>query len=244
MDCSICYDEITLATGKVELSCSHSFHFSCLTSWFKTQTGNELTQSCPCCRHESNEHEKMATERPIEDEDEDEDDEDEDDEEELTEEEQLALAAAKERAAFRFQKLKTELSKEAFEAYAASKIAAMFRGACARYNFNDIMSIKDNMFTRSCEMIRKKNCQRLDAKSLAFNMQSLTMSHTAWRNKLATIVQVWWRTKWQKIKPQENSEGSSWRGDSISVTIPATRLLDDIISYRYLFEERTFTSLR
>jgi hypothetical protein len=234
MDCSICYDEITQATGKVELSCSHSFHFSCLTSWFKTQTGNELTQSCPCCRHESNEHEKMATERPVEDEDEDEDDDDDESEEseELTEEEELALAAAKERAALRFQKLKAELSKEAFEAYAASKIAAMFRMACARYNFNDIMSIKDNMLTRACELIRKNNCQRLDRKSLAFNMQCLTMPHMAWRNKVATIVQVWWRAKWQKIKPQENSEAGRWRlsshgrwhrvvanGDSVSVTI-------------------------
>ena len=59
MDCAICYDAITAATGKVELSCSHSFHFSCLTTWFATQNGNNHTQSCPCCRHESNEHEKI-----------------------------------------------------------------------------------------------------------------------------------------------------------------------------------------
>ncbi len=61
MDCAICYEAITASTGKVDLSCSHSFHFSCLTSWFATQNGNEHTQSCPYCRHESNEHEKMLT---------------------------------------------------------------------------------------------------------------------------------------------------------------------------------------
>ena len=61
MDCVICNEAITASTGKVDLSCSHSFHFSCLTSWFATQNGNEHTQSCPYCRHESNEHEKMLT---------------------------------------------------------------------------------------------------------------------------------------------------------------------------------------
>ena len=221
MDCSICYDEITQATGKVELSCSHSFHFSCLTSWFKTQTGNELTQSCPCCRHESNEHEKMATESPVEDEDDEGDDEDdeEDEDEELTEEEELALAAAKERAAFRFQKFKVELSKEDFEAYAASKIAAMFRMACARYYYKDILTIKENMLMRASELIRKKNLQRLDKKSLAFNCQCLTMSHTAWRNKVATIVQVWWRANWQKVKSNRRSHRVVVSGDSLTVSI-------------------------
>ena len=37
MECSICYSEINAATGKVELSCSHPFHFSCLTKWFDKQ---------------------------------------------------------------------------------------------------------------------------------------------------------------------------------------------------------------
>ena len=61
MDCAICYDTITQSTGKMELSCSHSFHFSCLTTWFATQNANKHPQSCPCCRHKSNEHEKMSS---------------------------------------------------------------------------------------------------------------------------------------------------------------------------------------
>lgn len=60
MVCAICYDEITAATGKVELSCSHAFHLSCLSSWFKIQSGKDLEQNCPCCRHMTNEHETIS----------------------------------------------------------------------------------------------------------------------------------------------------------------------------------------
>jgi hypothetical protein len=75
MECSICYNEITSATGKVELSCEHSFHFSCLTKWFDHQKVQGGHENCPMCRHEANEFEKMP-DAPLADEDsEDEDDE-------------------------------------------------------------------------------------------------------------------------------------------------------------------------
>ena len=61
MDCAICYEAITAATGKVELSCSHSFHINCLTSWFVTLNVTQRTQVCPYCRHESNKHEVIPT---------------------------------------------------------------------------------------------------------------------------------------------------------------------------------------
>ena len=57
MECPICYDDINGSTGKAELSCSHSFHIRCLTTWFDRQNTNNTKQSCPCCRHESNEYE-------------------------------------------------------------------------------------------------------------------------------------------------------------------------------------------
>lgn len=60
MNCAICYEGITATTGKVTLSCSHVFHLSCLSSWFNTQTEKSIDQSCPCCRHKSNSHEKIA----------------------------------------------------------------------------------------------------------------------------------------------------------------------------------------
>jgi NADH:ubiquinone oxidoreductase subunit F (NADH-binding) len=59
MECSICYSEINAGTGKVELSCSHSFHFSCLTKWFDKQRLKQSCESCPLCRHETTAFEKM-----------------------------------------------------------------------------------------------------------------------------------------------------------------------------------------
>lgn len=61
MNCAICYDAITASTGKIELSCSHSFHINCLSTWFSTQNTHLFTQTCPCCRHEMNKNEAMPT---------------------------------------------------------------------------------------------------------------------------------------------------------------------------------------
>ena len=86
-ECSICYDAIDLkTTGEVKLSCAHSFHFSCIASWFSTQEKG----SCPCCRKEMGVKEDFAPNAPAdgeEDDEDDEDDEDEDDEDEDDEEE-------------------------------------------------------------------------------------------------------------------------------------------------------------
>lgn len=47
-DCPICRDPLNVSeTGKVELSCSHTFHLGCITKWFSTG-GNSHT--CPMCR--------------------------------------------------------------------------------------------------------------------------------------------------------------------------------------------------
>ena len=59
MDCAICHDAITKSTGKIELSCSHTFHINCLTTWFKSQSEQYIDQSCPCCRHEATEDEEV-----------------------------------------------------------------------------------------------------------------------------------------------------------------------------------------
>ena len=51
---------VTKEMGKVELSCSHTFHFNCLTTWFIAQTNKNLEQTCPCCRQESNKYEMVV----------------------------------------------------------------------------------------------------------------------------------------------------------------------------------------
>lgn len=53
--CPICYTDITEATGHVVLSCSHKFHLSCVTTWFYSVE----VETCPCCRRETCEKEKM-----------------------------------------------------------------------------------------------------------------------------------------------------------------------------------------
>jgi len=85
--CPICFDEITAETGKCVLSCSHTYHFSCIVDWFSTQVDMDVKESCPSCRHIAGEKESLpvcngeAVSEHDEDDDEDED-EDEDDVEE------------------------------------------------------------------------------------------------------------------------------------------------------------------
>jgi hypothetical protein len=60
--CSICRDPLNVSeTGKVELSCSHTFHLGCITRWFSTG-GN--TRTCPICRAAPKEKEISANAAP------------------------------------------------------------------------------------------------------------------------------------------------------------------------------------
>lgn len=55
-DCSICYESITAATGKSVMSCGHEFHLRCLVQWLQQPSG---AGSCPCCRHEPGDLERV-----------------------------------------------------------------------------------------------------------------------------------------------------------------------------------------
>jgi hypothetical protein len=83
-ECSICYDEITAASGKVSLGCTHEFHFSCIASWFVKQKQKELSEACPLCRQEGGEKTKLpiCVKGSVEDDDEDDDEDYWDDEDE------------------------------------------------------------------------------------------------------------------------------------------------------------------
>ena len=59
VECPICYEEITLETGIVNMACKHSFHFRCITGWFFAQSNKDQTESCPCCRREMSEKEGL-----------------------------------------------------------------------------------------------------------------------------------------------------------------------------------------
>jgi len=51
-ECSICLDEIAVATtGCVQLSCSHKYHLGCISAWY------QKNPSCPECRGKPSEKE-------------------------------------------------------------------------------------------------------------------------------------------------------------------------------------------
>jgi len=182
MECSICFEAITAATGSTQLSCSHSFHFRCLVQWFDSQTEKELKESCPCCRHEANEHEQLPI---ITSEDE------EYEEESVVSfgEESLADAAARERAAGRFATLKRTLSKEDMEIYAATTITAAVRGYWARK-----IAARLAQAAYCCETAMKvirKNLSRLTEARVrdTFHRKSVGLSRAAWKAFCAKTIQ-------------------------------------------------------
>jgi hypothetical protein len=88
-ECSICFEEMTAATGHATLGCAHRFHLMCIVRWFQEQ---EDDSSCPFCRHtvgvydnlpaapeEADEEDDNEEEEWLTDDEEDEEDEDEDD---------------------------------------------------------------------------------------------------------------------------------------------------------------------
>jgi hypothetical protein len=84
-ECSICYDAINATTGVATLSCSHSFHISCIAGWFsKMEKG-----SCPCCRKQMSALEDLpksvGEEEEADDDSDDESDNSEDDDDEYME---------------------------------------------------------------------------------------------------------------------------------------------------------------
>lgn len=177
MECSICYNEITSSTGKVELSCSHSFHFSCLTKWFDRQSSEGCGQNCPMCRHEANEFEKMP-EPQEEEEEEDEDDEDDDEEEEPT----LDELAAQERARILFERLKFFNPIEEVQLYAANRIKACWRGYQDRLTYSELRGAKFDINEAKKELAELLNREK-------FLKSTIGLSRTQLKTMAATKIQ-------------------------------------------------------
>lgn len=70
-ECSICYDAISSATGQVTLACSHVYHLGCVGRWFQDHS------SCPLCRAEPCEKERIVADEEEEEEGEEEEEEEE-----------------------------------------------------------------------------------------------------------------------------------------------------------------------
>jgi len=69
-ECPICYGPVEASTtGKVELSCGHTFHMACVSKWFYSNAES----SCPMCRKNITDLENVH--KPVVQEDEDDEDE-------------------------------------------------------------------------------------------------------------------------------------------------------------------------
>ena len=78
-ECSVCLDEISQTTGSATMACGHCFHIGCLGRWLTK------TETCPYCRHEANEHERIEEDKERDEESEYEEDNDSMDEEDENE---------------------------------------------------------------------------------------------------------------------------------------------------------------
>lgn len=54
MECSICFDDMCGALGTATMTCGHQFHLGCVARWLLK------TESCPLCRREATDKEKIA----------------------------------------------------------------------------------------------------------------------------------------------------------------------------------------
>jgi hypothetical protein len=207
MECSICFNAITSATGKVELSCSHPFHFSCLTTWFDKQKIQGACENCPLCRHEANEFEKMPAGLENEDDEEDDDEtwEYEDDEEDI---------AAAGRAAALFERLKAINPIEEVQLYAVNKIKACWRGYQDRLLFQELLANKEDA-DYSRRIIEENKVELVKVLSREkFLKATIGLSRMQVKHMASAKIQVLWR--WHKVQAGIGSVSGVWRKTGIS----------------------------
>ena len=182
MECSICFQAITSETGKVDLSCSHSFHLSCLMIWFEKRKHGGNCENCPLCRHEANEFEKMPAIYG-----------DDSESEWGGEESDLYDLAAQERARGRFNRYKALNPMKEVELYAANLIKACWRGYQDRLAYNNIRCLDSILNSIKLKM---KHCQEdlLDTSSkMKFARSILGLTRFQIKNKVSTAIQALWR---------------------------------------------------
>ena len=213
MDCSICFSQITAETGKVELSCSHHFHFSCLSSWFVKQACQGSNQTCPLCRHASNEFEKIPDNNgQDEDDDEEDDDEEDDDEEEFEELPALDELIAQQHTRERFQRLKTTMSPEQLQIHGANLIKACWRGYQDRLLYSELLENKRFIEESQREIASARKYLTLDLQTKRFLKSLVGLSRYQVKSLAASKIQFIWRSwlssrpprkvrSWQEISP-------------------------------------------
>jgi len=186
MECSICYSEITPSTGKVELSCLHPFHFSCLTQWFNKQKSQGSHENCPLCRHESNDFEKMPDATVVEEED----------EEDVWEEEpSLNYILAQEHTRERFKLLKATKTPEELQLYAASLIKACWLGYQDRLLYYERGYNRDMIMTQRKIISEHQDYLKGFLNTAKFLQATLGLSRYKVKLMAARKIQAIWRSR-------------------------------------------------
>jgi hypothetical protein len=181
------------------MACTHSFHFACLVKWFGSQADKDIHESCPCCRHEATEHERLPEGDAEESEEDSEEESDEESDEESEEdcdaehEETLDLLAI---GWFNYRSSKycpqTTESLSA-EYYAAMRIQAAWRAYLPRMNW---VKHKMNVEERKDTTELVKRFQKEEAALIrqeALQILRMTSSRAEWRNISAIMIQAAWR---------------------------------------------------
>ena len=50
--CAICFDKFNTTQPSKQLTCSHRFHFECVSNWALSQNARHLKSECPLCKKE------------------------------------------------------------------------------------------------------------------------------------------------------------------------------------------------
>lgn len=187
MECTICYEAIGVA--RTTLECAHAFHPRCLTHWFSSQLGQDRKESCPCCRYEASDLERLPLCETAADSD--------------AEDAEDAVEAEKARQ--RWDVRRSEMAPAELEAFAIRKIMATIRGFWARRTYyillaSDVKRKRSEriMFDHAVSVIRA-------TARIKLYLQSASMTRSEWKAAIATRIQFWGRRcllrKKKKVMP-------------------------------------------
>jgi len=161
------------------------------------------SQTCPLCRHQSNEFEKIPDNDVEDEEDEDEDDEEDEEDGPPT----LDELAARERASGKFQTLKATMSPEQMQIHGANLIKACWRGYQDRLLYAELLEnkrfIEDNLREieeSHCQITVAQKYLALDCQTKRFLKSLIGLSRYEVKNLAASKIQFLWHS-WKSSRP-------------------------------------------
>ena len=173
MDCPICFKGIHENTGKTVLSCGHVFHVRCIGVWFGHQIRSAVAETCPNCRHQASDLEKMAPNRPV-----------------VLSLEELAK---KERVRIMFERIKYLNPESELQLYATNLIRACWRAYQDRKLYKNIRNrLVDTDYLMN-RIRQSRKWIRLNRIQGNFYKKLIGLEYEERRNLCARMIQSCWR---------------------------------------------------